>query len=129
MTNIRDSEIYTKSFWDWTPYNECFSGTNIRISDIDGIAERHGHFLWIETKRPGQKINAGQDILHKMLTENGSFTILILWGEINDPRNCRIVYENGLVKEWQINGTEGAKEIVSRWFKWANSLPTAKQKA
>lgn len=120
MTNIRNQNVFTQSWWDWTPYNSCFEGTNIRISDIDGIVERRGHFLWIETKRPGEEITKGQDIIHKALIDTGSFCVLLLWGEVNEPESYRLIFEGGKAEEAFVMGTKEMKLVVGRWFRWAN---------
>ena len=120
MTNIRDGDTFVNSWWDWSVYNDCFEPTKIRISDIDGIVERRGHFLWIECKRPGEIITKGQEIMHSALTKNGSFTVLILWGEVDSPIKYKCISEKGNIKEESGIGTDYIKQLIKRWFLWAN---------
>ena len=120
MTNIRNGINFIRSWWDWTPYNDCFGDTHIRISDIDGIVERHGHFLWIETKRPGEIITKGQEILHNALINTGVFCVLLLWGEVDAPERYRLIFEGGKTEEHIAMGTEDIKDVIKRWFEWAN---------
>ena len=121
LTNIRSEKTFINSWWDWTVYNDCFVPTKIKISDIDGIVERRGHFLWIECKRPGEAITKGQEIMHNALTKNRSFTVLILWGETNEPVKFRITSEKGKMCEKAGINQEDVKELISKWFNWSNN--------
>ena len=42
---------YIEQVPNWAVFNECFPGTNIKISDIDGVVEHKGHFLFFEVKQ------------------------------------------------------------------------------
>ena len=53
--------------------------------DIDSIWERHGHFLIIENKRPGEKIRLGALITLRALNALPGFTVWIVRG--NPPRD------------------------------------------
>ncbi len=121
--NIRSGETYGSSFWDWTALNGCFAPTRIRVSDIDGIVERHGEFLWIETKYPGEPIEEGQAIMHAAAAATGRFTILLIWGEPNHPIKYTLTHgaasENGLV-----NTMAEIATVVRRWFIWAEGKAT-----
>lgn len=89
MGNIRNIEEYTRSIWDWGWLNPCFAPTPIRVSDIDGVVERGGHFLFFEAKgiRPsGDKVDmgTGQRIMHDALMATGRVSIITLWGKSNN---------------------------------------------
>lgn len=118
MTNIRNDETYLASFWDWTFLNQCFAPTNIRVSDIDGIVERNGRFLFIETKHPGEKIPQGQAILHDQLLRTGRFSVLMIWGNPNHPVRFQL-RENGKTVEEE-GSTDVIAAIVRGWFERAN---------
>ena len=85
MTNIRDGDDFEGSWWDWTPYNECFKPTKIRISDIDGVVERNDYILFFETKRPNANVTDGQRFLFDTLIKIPNCNVLIIWGERNKP--------------------------------------------
>ena len=52
-----DEKCYIKNVLiDWAIFNECFSPTKIKISDIDGVVEHNGWFLFIEVKQYTKKI-------------------------------------------------------------------------
>ena len=59
MSNIRNADDYTASFWDWSIFNNCFGETTIRMTDVDGMVERKGRFLILETKKPTAEVPPG----------------------------------------------------------------------
>ena len=83
--NLRSVASYLRSMWDWTDFNTCFTGTKIRISDIDGMVERKGRFLVIEAKNPSEEEalasgrNRGQLLLFQNLQKKG-FTVIVAFG-------------------------------------------------
>jgi len=77
--NIRSVASFMRSLPDWTEFNTCFEPSRIRISDIDGIVERNGHFLVLDLKHPNTTLNTGQRILYQQLVRKG-FTVVIVFG-------------------------------------------------
>jgi hypothetical protein len=119
VTNLRSRQTYADSSWDWTFLNECFAPTHIRVSDVDGIVERRGHFLWIETKFPGEKVEEGQRIMHDAALATGRFSVMVVWGEPNAPvryslRGPNVDEDRFVIGESEIVG------LVRRWFLWAD---------
>lgn len=121
MTNIRSGEHYAESWWDWTPYNTCFEGTHIRITDVDGLVERNGQFLLIETKRPGIPVPMGQRILFDRITKQPNWHVLIIWGETDCPQKYMLWGYKPIVETDQ----NGVKSLIARWFKYANGKKPA----
>lgn len=78
-TNINNRQYALDAMWNWEPFNACFGGTKIRISDLDGIVERRGEFLVLEGKQCFAHIPTGQQRMFDALVEKG-FTVLILYG-------------------------------------------------
>ena len=78
--NIRNVENFLNSVWDWGFTNDCFP-YGMRISDVDGIFERYGYFLVLETKHPKAEIPGGQRFMHEQLVRTGLFTVIYIWGE------------------------------------------------
>lgn len=83
--------------------------------DNDFLVERCGQFLYIETKRPTEKIELGAQRTLESLSRISSFTVLILRGLRNEPET---------VQQWQ-NGTALASTPTNktdfirrarRWF-------------
>lgn len=123
MGNLRNVDGYKNSFWDWTFLNAAFYPTKIRVSDIDGIVERNGKFLFIETKRPNEKIGEGQNILHNRLVETGVFCILIIIGDPNKPISYTLTTSQAILKyDSPIANLEHLTSVVKKWFDWANNI-------
>lgn len=127
MTNIRNPRDFLDSYWDWTPYNSCFNGTNIRISDIDGIVERKGKFLLLETKKVNmsyEDIPTGQMIMFRELVKTGLFIIYIIFGKVNQPERLVVLSldEKGEIKrkDLELNLLYDLKHHISYWFNYAN---------
>lgn len=88
--NIRSLASVARALPDWTIFNDCFPNTSIRISDIDGVVERHGRFLFIEKKPVNGSIPFGQDLMYRRLVEaSDRFTVIVLFTEeVNDVAEC-----------------------------------------
>lgn len=121
---IRNKKAYVDSLWDWGFLDDCFGGTGIRVSDIDGVVERNGHVLFIEAKPLGKPVSAGQSRMFAQLAENG-FSILVIWGDTDNPSECMLIHPKQLGgKRTKMAATKDTIfEIVRRWFVWANHFP------
>ena len=53
-------------------------------SNVDGIAERNGHFLIMEWKRDAEKVSEGQKRLLQALASNTRFMVVIIYGNTDD---------------------------------------------
>lgn len=89
--SINNSEEYVKSLWDWRVLDGCFGG-KIKPSDIDGMVERNGHFLYLETKKPGVELTMGQEIAAKNRVKDGVSTYVVIWGYPGSPERLKIYY-------------------------------------
>ena len=118
MRNILASHTDYGDFKGLIPDNPMFVPSN-----VDGIAERNGHFLIMEWKRNGEKISEGQKRLLKALAANPRFMVVIIYGNT----------DNGTVIEsfWQLTvdgkpfkagiGFESFKEWYRLWYDFAES--------
>ena len=87
---INNPHLYIAGVWDWAILDGCFGQTRIRPTDVDGLVERNGKCLFIETKAPGVAIPYGQRLMHKALLEVG-FAVMIVWGETNAPCSIKLM--------------------------------------
>lgn len=115
MVNIRNLKYFQSSFWDWSVFNDCFGNSNIRITDIDGLVERHGYFLLIETKLPAIEVPQGQAILFDAISKNKNWNVLVIWGETNNPLKWKLwrhpkIYYGGLPE---------LRQFIYQWFLFA----------
>lgn len=115
--------------WSWT--DGCFGETKITPMDFDGVIERRGNFLVIESKKMGCEVPKGQLITLDTAHKIGVFTILFIWGK-SAPEKLQIWYpgnhnnEELRGKKSDVHATtkEKAKEIVRRWYEHANKNPS-----
>jgi hypothetical protein len=108
---------YASQMWDWEPYNDCFKG-KIRMGDNDGMVERKGYFLVVETKQPNTEINFGQRLMYEALAKHPNFTVIYLWGELNKPTELQYVGKS----EKHTVDIEGVKKHFSDWFNRVDTL-------
>lgn len=106
---------------NWAVFNECFPGTNIRMSDIDGVVEHNGYFLFFEVKQNTKTIQYGQQLLFERLTRGAPHISVILLYAQNVSKNMDIqeyaVFQNGeMTKDWTPTTTEKMQNHVKDWF-------------
>lgn len=116
--SIRNAQYYMEGVWDWGILRGCFGNTKIEPTDIDGCVERKGRFLYLETKRPGVQIPFGQELTFKSFISDGH-TVLIIWGENNQPESMRLMTPFKTV-DYPNADLETLKTVVSQWFQWAD---------
>jgi len=108
--------------WNWKPVADALPG-RCGVSDIDGVIERRGHFMVLETKRPGEKIPTGQLIMLKALAALPKFHVLVITGNIDTGAisGYQAVTEDGL-------GPKRAGDLlpkkIAQWFDWATNSPS-----
>ncbi len=111
---IRNKQLYMESLWDWGFLDDCFGGSHIRVSDVDGLVEHNGYFLLIEAKAAGKDVPRGQAILFDNLITNDRWAILVIWGNPGNPESYRFwgypVYPAS---------TEKIQARVAQWYKHA----------
>jgi len=123
---IQNWEEYKSNLWDWGILKGCFMDTKIEPTDIDGFVERNGKFLVIETKAPGVEVKTGQSITFKRLIDTGKFTVMIVWGEANNPQKIKLITRRTTL-DYDDATLDTMKSLVSKWFLWANQAPTGKE--
>lgn len=131
VTNLRhDCDVhgcYRAELWDWTPFNDCFGDSGIRISDVDGMVERNGQFLMLDGKRIGREgqtyIAPGHIRMYRRFAESKGGHSIVFHG--HPPATIEVV------RIWRpgggLQGPEPCdlgrlKKIVSNWYVWANGM-------
>ena len=110
---------------NWAIFNECFRPTKIKFTDMDGVVERNGQFLFVEVKQNTKSIPIGQRILFEKLTENAPhITVLLLYAfDVSKKMDIQeyAVFKNGnMTQNWTRTNTQEVIERVRRWFLRAN---------
>jgi hypothetical protein len=132
VTNLRhDCEAhgcYRAELWDWTPFNDCFGDSGIRISDIDGMVERNGLFLMLDGKRDGTFLKQGQLRLYKSFAATKAGTAIVFWG--NPAVHPQIVTRARIWRPGEQDvelvdplDLAGLKQLVADWYEWATGMP------
>jgi hypothetical protein len=89
---INNTNEFVKSLWNWDILNGCFGDTHIKPSDIDGMVERNGHFLYLETKATNAILRRGQTIAIENRIRDGVSTVIVVWGDTNAPVRMKAFY-------------------------------------
>ena len=95
---------------------------NFVPSDIDGVIERNGVFLFFEWKNPLEDMNAGQEkMLISLAKKPDIFVVKIIGDTIN---GVPTIYEFFILKgeEW-VNKGKSLSEFIDfylRWIKYAS---------
>jgi hypothetical protein len=89
---INNSTEYVNSLWDWAVLDGCFGPGKIKPTDIDGMVERNGHFLYLETKGPGVPLKMGQEIAIKNRVRDGVSTYVVIWGNPGVPEKMQVFH-------------------------------------
>ena len=117
----KGKNCYIEQVPNWAVFNECFPGTNIKVSDVDGVVEHKGHFLFFEVKQNTKSIQYGQQLLFEMLTRDAPHISVILLYAQNVSKDMDIreyaVFRNGEMEEdWTPTTTEKVQNRVKNWF-------------
>jgi hypothetical protein len=91
-------------------------------SNIDGVLERNGYFLFMEWKREGEHTSLGQSILlHQLAKLPRVFVICVHGHSDNTGRmisKVSAIRPNG-TEEHVGDGEETLKEVVRKFYKYA----------
>jgi len=112
--------------WNWKPVADALPG-RCGVSDLDGVIERRGHFLILETKRPGEQLPVGQLIMLKALAALPNFLVLVVSGDIDSG----VISEYYKMEAHGLGPRRSGKALpakIARWFDWASNAPTVGEK-
>jgi hypothetical protein len=112
---IQNPDAFVASMWNWAVLRGCFGKTRIEPTDIDGLVERRGYFLTLETKLPNVPVKQGQDLMFRARVRTGKDTVVVVWGHPGKPQKARIYATNGVSRDFPCNMTV-LRELVSRWY-------------
>ncbi len=101
-------------------FDDCFPG-KIGMSDIDGVVEIGGRFLFLEWKAEGGSLTTGQRIMFEQMTAlSPKVTVIVVCGH---PRDMVIetvrVFHGGSADKAESCDFEGLKARISSWAKRA----------
>ena len=98
------------------------SNTAFTPSNVDGIAERNGHFLIMEWKRPGEKMSEGQKRLLQALAANTRFMVIVIIGDTDNGTNIKEFWQyTSDGKPFKAGlGFGSFKEWYKSWYQYAD---------
>jgi hypothetical protein len=104
-----------ENLWDWGFLSDCFGGSRISPTDLDGVVERKGHFLYLEAKSPGKDVPKGQQIMFDHLIADKRSTVLVIWGKPNLPERAQLWGQEPFKAD-----TAKIQQVVAGWYAKAN---------
>lgn len=93
----------------------------IAVSDVDGVVEIAGHFLFLEFKSHTD-IPRGQSLLFKRLTKlSRKVAVLVIVADA-ETMICheRCVFYDGKQEPWQSCDLQDVKEMLRDWVEWVH---------
>ena len=114
---IRNMDTYIKNLWDFGFIERELPG-KCAVSDLDGVIERNGQFLVIETKSPGAKVPMGQAIMFSALQKLDSFTVVVIYGKPEHVEKMRVWPEQS-----KMAGNVEFLKFVSEWWNRVDAMP------
>jgi hypothetical protein len=121
--SINNPERFLAGVWDWKFLDKCFDG-KIKVSDLDGIVERRGHFFVLETKKKGVLIPGGQRIMFERMAKTGLITVIVIWGDKNATEEVQIYYPGRAAPTLKKAATNEDVQHVAEW--WNNYVNNTK---
>jgi hypothetical protein len=120
-SHLNSTEAHAASQWDWGKFTSDIDGA-VSMMDMDGLCERHGHFLLIETKLPGQSIKIGQWRTLVTLSRKPEWTVFVVWGHKDRPEYAMRLRDKLEIKKLD---DDYLRVIISAWHRRASRLSGA----
>lgn len=118
---------YADGLPNWGMLEGCFGAGRIRPSDIDGVVDRNGRFLILESKRVGAQVKEGQHILFQSLAETGLFTVIVFFGDAAacTVKSARVYFPDGGYQPDAPCDLDGLRARCADWFARADQRERA----
>lgn len=120
LVTIHNLSRFTDSLWDWGCLDGCFGSSAAALTDVDGLLERHGHFLMVEAKGPRARLPLGQRIMFSRLAAPRSFEVLVVNGDPGHPETLQVLRDGdwGPARPCDLAGLRAA---VADWWRRAEA--------
>lgn len=114
-------ECYLKQLPKWGCIEDCFPG-KIAPTDVDGMVEINGNFLFLEWKRPNVILTTGQRIMFERLTATCPASVFLINGDplTTTPSKLQIFRDGRVVFDEKCD-LETLRSFCSRWAYWAKT--------
>lgn len=111
--------------WSWT--GGCFGDGKITPMDFDGVIERKGNFLVMETKNLNVPVPQGQIFTLESAFKLNVFTVVFIQGKQKPEFAkawCQPGFSNGLVmKDFKPTDIKRMQVFLSSWYQFADKNP------
>jgi len=89
---LRNRNAITTGRLELSDYDDLFSSCRLcAFTDIDASIERHGYFLYVEMKKPTEKLTTGQRIYWENRVRDKVSTAIVRWGNRGETECIQIV--------------------------------------
>jgi hypothetical protein len=107
--------------WNWKPVADLLPG-KCGASDIDGVIERRGHFLFLEGKRQGENLPLGQRIMLSNLAKLNpdKVTVVVVTGDRDSGRIREFFKFDGSGAQCETRPGEEFNAAINRWWARVN---------
>lgn len=108
--------------WSWT--QGCFGAGKITPMDFDGVVERKGNFIIIETKNMGVPVPLGQMITLESIYKLDVFTVIFIQGK-STPELAKVWCQPGFkggkkMDEYKETDVKRMQGFLSEWYEYVN---------
>jgi hypothetical protein len=102
----------------WDRVLRIDQGDKVCPSDIDGVVERKGCFMFLEWKTGAEKVSGGQMIMLKALAKKPGIKVVVLWGWEQEISHVQVIGHH----QERVEVTPA--QFISwfrGWWNWADS--------
>ena len=129
---IKHPETFLKSpsanfdgVFDWSWTSGCFGKGKITPMDFDGVVERKGNFLVIETKNVGVPLPKGQLITLESAYKLNVFTVVFIQGK-QQPEFAKVWCQPGfrdgvLMGDFKSTDVHRMQQFLTSWYDFADN--------
>jgi hypothetical protein len=123
--DCRTRGCYNEQLPCWNDLIDCFP-RRIRPTDVDGMVEINDHFLFMEEKGPGVKLEEGQRLaLRRLSTRPRVTTAFFRPGRRSDQEV--LILGQGEALGWQSWSREHLRTWIRDWARTADESPPTRQ--
>lgn len=116
--NCAASGCYYETLPDWGDLIDCFP-RGIRPTDVDGMVEINGNFLFLEQKGPGVPLIEAQRRALRTLSELPGITTMFIrppGPRLHLPSDLEcLIFGQGPAEGWQSRSREWLKDWLRTW--------------
>lgn len=116
---LRNPDAIQTGRLDLADYDSIFSDCpKCGFTDVDAVIERNDQFLFVEMKKPGERLSVGQRILYTNLITRSGLDVMIRWGLRGQTEHLQLIgYHPAPIKSSEVT----FRKFLQAWWDKANS--------